>query len=227
MCSRTTATDSSSRVPAPLLLAAILTVAMVFAPAVTVEARGVRESGGAGESAPPATGSPGSDTGPAPERESGQPATDPATFTDELVEAPCPCSGPEATEAAPFSVLASGANAAQQNRLAARAASQEELENLWARVARTRIPPPEPPGVRFGSQTVVAIFMGQQPSGGYSIEVDAACRTDANGVVHLCYIAVEPPEDAIVTMALTSPYAFVVIEEPAVEVVVHRRVRTH
>jgi hypothetical protein len=111
----------------------------------------------------------------------------------------------------------------QQERLAATATSQDELEELWSRVARTRVPQPDPPEVRFDSQTAVAIFMGRQPSGGYSIDIDTACRVDTSGTVHLCYTADEPPEDAIVTMALTSPYAFVIIDEPAADVVVHRR----
>lgn len=185
-------------------------------PTGTAEARGAREPGPAAEAAPPGTADPAT-----PTRE-----TEPGAFADELLDTPCPCSGQGVAESVPFSVLVSGANAAQQERLAATATSQEEFEDLWFRVARTRVPQPDPPEVRFGSQTAVAIFMGQRPSGGYSIEVDAACRIDASGTVHLCYTASEPAEDAIVTMALTSPYTFVLIDEPAADIVVHRRSAT-
>ena len=197
MHSRTTATVSSNRARARLVLPPLLSL-VILAAAMAVGADVPAEAGGA-------------------------PEPEPAAFTDAHVDTPCPCSGRDATTAVPFSVLASGANAAQQERLAATATSQGELEELWSRVARTRVPKPDPPDVRFDSQTAVAIFMGQQPSGGYSIEVDASCRSDEGGTVHLCYTAYEPAEDAIVTMALTSPYAFVIIDEPGVDVIVHRR----
>ncbi|MFO7781203.1 MAG: protease complex subunit PrcB family protein [Spirochaetia bacterium] len=221
MRSRITATGSFSRLSAgrrlrsgPLLLAIVaLAAAMAVGPAATAEARGVPEPGN----------TPGATSARESDRDSAPPENGPPAFTDELRDTPCPCSGDAVAESVRFSVLASGANAAQQERLAATATSQGELEKLWSRVARTRIPQPEPPEVRFDSQTAVAIFMGQRPSGGYSIEVDAACRVDASGTVNLCYTAYEPPEDAIVTMALTSPYAFVIIDEPAADVVVHRR----
>jgi hypothetical protein len=212
MHSRTTATVSSNRTRArlvlpPLLSLVILAGAMAVGPGVPADARGVREPDSGAEENPPEAAEP----------------VDTAAFTDAHVDTPCLCSGRDATTAVPFSVLASGANAAQQGRLAATATSQGELEELWSRVARTRVPKPDPPDVRFDSQTAVAIFMGQQPSGGYSIEVDASCRSDEGGTVHLCYTAYEPAEDAIVTMALTSPYAFVIIDEPWVDVIVHRR----
>lgn len=219
MRSRTTATASSSRADAGRDVRAVLAVValaavMLLGPAGTAEARGAPETGSSPDAAPPGTGDPAT------------PESEPTTFADELLDTPCPCSGEGVAESVSFSVLASGANAAQQEPLAATATSQEELADLWSRVARTRVPQPDPPRVRFDSQTAVAIFMGQRPSGGYSIEVDAACRVDTSGKVHVCYTAYEPPEDAIVTMALTSPYAFVIIDEPAADIVVHRRSAT-
>lgn len=221
MRSRTTATASSSRADAGRgssagLVIVALAAVMLLGSAGPAEARGASETGPSTDVAPPGTADPATPT----------PETRPAAFADQLLDSPCPCSGEGVAESVPFSVLASGANAAQQERLAAVATSQEELEELWSRVAQTRVPQPDPPEVRFDSQTAVAIFMGQRPSGGYSIEVDAACRIDTSGTVHLCYTASEPPEDAIVTMALTSPYAFVLIGEPAADIVVHRRSAT-
>jgi hypothetical protein len=198
---------------------------MLLGSAGPAEARGASETGTSTDTAPPGTADPATPPreAEATDSESGPPDTEPTAFADQLLDSPCPCSGEDVAESVPFSVFASGANAAQQERLAAVATSQEELEELWSRVARTRVPQPDPPEVRFESQTAVAIFMGQQPSGGYSIEIDAGCRIDTSGTVHLCYTAYEPPEDAIVTMALTSPYAFVLIGEPAADIVVHRR----
>ena len=234
MRSRITATASSNRGPTrhgrpgrgvtPLSGILLLAAVMALAGGMTVEARGPQEAGGPGDSG----GSGENSRAPADrrERESGAQAAEPATFTDELVETACPCAGSEGTEAVPLSHLASGANAAQQDRFAARVASQEQLEELWTRVASTRVPQPEPPEVAFESHTVVAIFMGQQPSGGYSIGIDAVCRTGADTTIHLCYSAYQPAEDAIVTMALTSPYAFVAIPVPDADITVHRRTAT-
>jgi hypothetical protein len=149
-----------------------------------------------------------------------------------------------------FEVLASGAHAAQEAPLSAVARSRKELEAIWERVAATQIPKPEMPLVEFDSQVVIAVFLGERPTGGYSLTVDAVCRPDgaaetpaaagdraakapgkdaaadrklpADGV-HVCYTEYRPREDALLTMAVTSPYVLLVVDRPVAEVLVHHR----
>ncbi|MFP4206183.1 MAG: protease complex subunit PrcB family protein [Spirochaetaceae bacterium] len=135
-----------------------------------------------------------------------------------------------------FRIVSRGTNAAQKEPLVARADTQAELRELWDRVARTRVPEPDPPEVDFEQQTLIAVFLGERSTGGYSVEIDTVCRTPEAGsessaaaseaVLHLCYTEYQPAEDAMVTMALTSPYVVVAVEGRPERVVVHRRSRT-
>ncbi len=135
-----------------------------------------------------------------------------------------------------YRVLSEGANSAQGEALAARADTEAGLAALWERVSQTRLPEPDPPAVSFEDEVVVAVFLGERSSGGYSVEIDAVCRagnaesgnaqTDEAQAVHLCYTEYEPAEDAMVTMALTSPYVLVAIERPLGGVIVHPSTET-
>ncbi|MFP4012359.1 MAG: protease complex subunit PrcB family protein [Spirochaetaceae bacterium] len=164
---------------------------------------------------------------------------DDAGATEAIVETatPCPCDLDEpGVEPNSRRIVARGAHAAQQEHLLARADTELTFKKLWRRVARTRVPEPGPPAIDFDRETVVAVFAGQRSTGGYSVEIDAVCRTPEAGsessaaaseaVLHLCYTEYEPAEDAMVTMALTSPYVVVAVEGRPERVVVHRRSRT-
>lgn len=78
---------------------------------------------------------------------------------------------------------------------------------LWAELYRTRRPEPPMPDIDFEREIVVAVFQGQQPTGGYAVEVEAVQRIGRRAVVHVAQTAPEP--DDMVTMALTSPYHLV------------------
>jgi hypothetical protein len=94
--------------------------------------------------------------------------------------------------------------------------------------------------VDFETEVVVAVFIGERPSGGYGVEIGGLCRgpdgpgpggaapgdTGGRSTFHLCYTELEPPDDAMVTMALTSPYVLVAVERPVGQVVIHRRTAT-
>lgn len=169
---------------------------------------------------------------------------------------PCPCRGgaepaeggsaaggaPGATgfAADDYRILASGTNADVRQELVARAETAAGLAALWDRVARTRVPRPDPPEVDFETEVAIAVFSGERPSGGYGVEIDGLCRrsgdagrgsagrgdTGGGSPLHLCYTELEPPDDAILTMALTSPYLIIAVERPVGEVVIHRRTAT-
>jgi hypothetical protein len=73
-----------------------------------------------------------------------------------------------------------------------------------------------PPRVDFNRSLVVAIFAGEQRTGGYSVTVERVTEDSrpgepARGIVH--YRIVSPPPDAFVTQALTYPYTVVRIDK--------------
>jgi hypothetical protein len=73
-----------------------------------------------------------------------------------------------------------------------------------------------PPQIDFARNTVVAIFAGGKPTGGYSVRVDSITDDSSpggpsSGTVH--YRVIAPPPDALVTQAFTYPYVIVRIEK--------------
>lgn len=76
------------------------------------------------------------------------------------------------------------------------------------------------PAPDFSRVTVVALFAGERPTGGYHVEVDRVVEDSSNprkAVVH--YRVVPPARGALVTQALTYPYLVIAIEGKLDEIV--------
>ena len=107
-----------------------------------------------------------------------------------------------------WEVMAEGAQAVGFDAPAFRLVTdQDELLALWNQAHGSQLDVPPVPEVSFGRETVLAVFQGQQPTGGYGIEVLDVVVDDAELFVNMQFA--EPAPDAIVTQALTSPWTFV------------------
>lgn len=60
-----------------------------------------------------------------------------------------------------------------------------------------------------GEGTYLAAYWGRKPTGGYSLSVESARRTGNEVTIHL--VLKEPSPDAMVTQALTYPYAVALV----------------
>ena len=80
---------------------------------------------------------------------------------------------------------------------------------LWGKIHRISRPAPKLPGVDFEKQTVLAVFMGRQRTGGHSIRIASVRDTGSEVIVRVK--TKSPPPGAMVTMALTHPYDVVAI----------------
>lgn len=107
----------------------------------------------------------------------------------------------------PFSTVAKGLDSGVRERTQAVARTQGEWVALWDRHTRTRTAPPPPPAVDFSREMVVALFMGERPTGGYEIEVTQVERTAAGLTVH--HRAKSPDPGDMLTQSLTSPFHLV------------------
>lgn len=85
--------------------------------------------------------------------------------------------------------------------------NREQLTSIWAQAHASQLQPPPAPRADFQRETLVAIFMGQQSSGGYSIEVVRV--SEERGELYIDVRFNEPAAGAITTQALTSPWAIV------------------
>ena len=63
-----------------------------------------------------------------------------------------------------------------------------------------------------GNGTYLAAYWGERPTGGYSLAVESARLEGDRVTVRL--LLEEPPRDAVVTQALTYPYAVAVVRDP-------------
>jgi len=120
------------------------------------------------------------------------------------------CTACAATAATmPFATLAKGlaSGVGQPTQIVVR--SQTDWAALWSRHMRTQIAPPPPPSVDFSRDMVLALFMGERPTGGYAIEVTRIERTDHGLSVH--YLTSRPDPSAMQTQALTQPFHLVTV----------------
>jgi len=110
----------------------------------------------------------------------------------------------------PFSVVASGNNSGYDERTLLLVETREEWETVWATANSRVLPAPPLPRIDFQTHFAAAVFMGQKPTGGYSVHVDSIID-EGNRVV--IFLRDEfPPEDAMLTQALTQPWQVVVFE---------------
>ena len=73
----------------------------------------------------------------------------------------------------------------------------------------------ERPQVDFDSESVVILLAGSRRSGGYSVEPRGV--TVDGRVLVVDAVVKSPPPDAIVTMALTSPFAVIAVNTKAID----------
>ncbi len=115
-----------------------------------------------------------------------------------------------------FTVVAEGANSGYPDRNEYVIRDAEEWRELWSKVVRNRMPPPEPPEVDFSEQMILAVFQGEKPTGGYGISITDVKQTE-NIVEVLVQERTPKPTDMVIT-ALTQPYHIVKTERTDKEV---------
>lgn len=86
-------------------------------------------------------------------------------------------------------------------------ADVDELRSFWNAVQADAFTPPPLPELRFDRETVLAIRLAERPSGGHAIDI---VGVEEDGDELFVDVALrEPASDAIVTQAVTSPWALV------------------
>ena len=92
-----------------------------------------------------------------------------------------------------------GAQSAATMDILVSARDERAWRILWQLVGQ------EPPGDLPEGAMAVGVFLGQRRSGGYTVAFESVAL--AEGTVIARYVETVPPEDAIVSQALTAPYA--------------------
>ena len=120
-----------------------------------------------------------------------------------------------------FQTVEKGIYSGVKGRLQVVIREQSEWQNLWRRHASIKANQTPPPAIDFGDQIVVAVFLGDKPTGGYETAVISAERN--NGALTVSFSEKEPRPGAITTQAFTQPFHIVRVAIPRAEKVVFRR----
>ena len=89
----------------------------------------------------------------------------------------------------------------------------KDWSELWEHIHKIKIPKPELPTVDFSKNMVIAVFMGDKPTAGYSIQISEVAKLNGEVVVKVKEIS--PPKGAILLPVITQPFHIVVV--PKVE----------
>ena len=112
-----------------------------------------------------------------------------------------------APDAVPFKTLDRGGAAGVEGprMLVIRSASQ------WKSLSRDLGPNAKPAPVDFTKSTVIGVFLGTRPTGGFSVEITGIERQGKELIV--TWLEKKPGRDDMVTQVLTSPYHLVTIDK--------------
>ena len=118
-----------------------------------------------------------------------------------------PAAAPDApppVQALSFSTLQKGANSGVAERKAVLMTDEAGWKANWVQANARQVPAPEAPALDFGQQSVVAVYMGEQRTGGYAIEITGVELV--GGTLKVAVKQTRPGPGAIVTQALTQPF---------------------
>jgi len=111
-----------------------------------------------------------------------------------------------ATAAGSYQILKQAANGGREAKSNEIITSQQQLDALYKELALGPAPT-----VDFTSMNVIALFLGQKNTGGYSVDIASVIVDDNTAKVKLQ----ETRPDGMATMALTQPYCIAAITKTA------------
>jgi hypothetical protein len=85
----------------------------------------------------------------------------------------------------------------------------DAFTDIWTKIGK----PPPPPKIDFNKQDVIAVFAGQQPTGGYSIKIQKI--VDGAGKRIVSILLTKPGKNCVTTDAVTAPFDVVSVSASA------------
>jgi hypothetical protein len=123
-----------------------------------------------------------------------------------------------------FTTIARGSDSGYQSASQMVINNSEQWNDLWQQHTSNTEPPPPVPPVDFTRYSVVAVFAGEQPTSGYSVEI-LSIETNGSQTQKQLAITVQhrqPGAGDFVTEALTYPYHMIRIPKIDVSKVVFK-----
>ena len=109
-----------------------------------------------------------------------------------------------------WETLASGTRATGFSTASFRLVHDEaELNRLWSRFYGAQLTIPAAPRLNFERETVIAVMLGDKPSGGFDVEVIRVF--EEQNELYVDVKITEPAEGAVTSQALTSPWSLITV----------------
>lgn len=89
--------------------------------------------------------------------------------------------------------------------------NKQHLKKVYAQINMIRKPSLPLPIVNFDSESIIALFMGQKNSGGFTVEIDSIIHKKDNSFV---IIIKETTTTDMVSMAITLPFSIYKLNTP-------------
>lgn len=126
-----------------------------------------------------------------------------------------------------FRTIVQGAHSGYQTANHMVIDNPEEWADVWQQHASDIIPPPPIPEVDFTDDQVVAVFMGEKRTGGYSVEI-LTVETNSSEVDDLTSLVIQveyrqPQLGDIVQEVITHPYHIITIPQLGVNKVLFEK----
>jgi hypothetical protein len=125
------------------------------------------------------------------------------------------------TRQVPFQTVAKGLRSGIRERSQIAIRNRDQWQALWSRHSSINANPSPPPAIDLDKEMVAAVFLGEEPTGGYGIEIVGAELTDSS--LDVLFRETAPTPGAIVTQAFTQPFHIVRIELNGIGTVNFRR----
>ncbi len=91
------------------------------------------------------------------------------------------------------------------------------FSEIFKLIGKGRLPELELPTIDFKKETVIALFLGEKASGGYSITVEQIVAI--NDKVNVAYKVASPKPGDMVTTVMTQPYCIIKMPKTSKEIV--------
>jgi hypothetical protein len=120
-------------------------------------------------------------------------------------------------EMVPFVTLSRGITSAMAGRSFLAIRTAQEWQDIWHQHSSHLTVSPGLPPVDFSKEMVIAIFQGNKPTGGFSIEILRVEKSEEKFLVF--YKEVTPPPGSMVPQALTQPCHMIKLQRMEGEVI--------
>ena len=95
--------------------------------------------------------------------------------------------------------------------------NEKTLDTIYNLINEGKIPVLKTPIINFEQEMVIALFLGEKNSGGYSIAVEQIMNVDDK--VNVVYRITSPKAGEMVTSVMTQPYCIIKIPKTSKEIV--------